>query len=96
MKGKKLADILCSFSFTDTNDMKKVKIKPGIRFHSSNKDNVEKDKADNKDHKVKNQTDREKQKAERKEAKIKKREAKKEQRAAKKAAKKNNSVKKEQ
>ena len=93
MKGKKLADILCSFSFTDTNDMKKVKIKPGIRFHSSNKDNVEKDKADNK---VKNQTDREKQKAERKEAKIKKREAKKEQRAAKKAAKKNNSVKKEQ
>ncbi len=32
MKGK-LADILCSFSFTNTDEMKKTKIKPGIRFH---------------------------------------------------------------
>ena len=29
----KLADILCSFSFTDTNEMKKMKIKPSLRFH---------------------------------------------------------------
>lgn len=29
----KLADILCSFSFTDTNEMKKMKNKPSLRFH---------------------------------------------------------------
>ena len=29
----KLADILCSFSFIDTNEMKKMKIKPSLRFH---------------------------------------------------------------
>ena len=26
-------DILCSFSFTDTDNMKKMKIKPGVKFH---------------------------------------------------------------
>lgn len=26
-------DILCSFSFTNTNELKKMKIKPGVKFH---------------------------------------------------------------
>ena len=32
VKGKRV-DVLCGFSFTNTNEMKKTKIKPGIRFH---------------------------------------------------------------
>ena len=32
MKGGRI-DLLCSFSFTNTNEMKKTKIKPGIKFH---------------------------------------------------------------
>ena len=32
VKGKRV-DVLCSFSFTNTNEMKKTKIKPGVRFH---------------------------------------------------------------
>lgn len=32
VKGKRM-DVLCGFSFTNTNEMKKTKIKPGIRFH---------------------------------------------------------------
>lgn len=32
MKGGRV-DLICSFSFTNTNEMKKTKIKPGIRFH---------------------------------------------------------------
>ncbi|MBQ7419677.1 MAG: AsmA family protein [Prevotella sp.] len=43
MKGK-LADILCSFSFTNTDEMRKTKIKPGIRFHLFEKKN-KKDKS---------------------------------------------------
>ena len=73
MKGK-LADLLCSFSFTDTNEMKKTKIKPGIRFHLFNHDNEKDD----------DKAEREKRKAERKEYKRQEREAKKQQRAAEK------------
>ena len=32
MKGKRM-DVLCGFSFTNTNEMSKTRIKPGIRFH---------------------------------------------------------------
>ena len=32
MKGGRI-DVLCGFSFTNTNEMRKTKIKPGIRFH---------------------------------------------------------------
>ena len=32
VRGKRV-DLLCSFSFTNTNEMKKTKIKPGIKFH---------------------------------------------------------------
>lgn len=76
MKGK-LADILCSFTFTDTDQMQKTKIKPGIRFHLFNRDNEnDPDKAD-----------REKHKQMRKEAKRLEREAEKKQKAAEKEKK---------
>lgn len=32
MKGSRI-DVLCGFSFTNTNEMRKTKIRPGIRFH---------------------------------------------------------------
>ncbi len=32
MKGSRV-DVLCSFSFTNTSEMHKMKVKPGIRFH---------------------------------------------------------------
>ena len=35
-KGKYI-DLLCSFSFTNTNEMKKTKIVPGIKFHKKRK-----------------------------------------------------------
>ena len=33
VRGKRL-DVLCSFSFTNTNEMQKMKIKPKLKFHS--------------------------------------------------------------
>ncbi len=42
MRGK-FVDVVCGFSFTNTDEMKKTKIKPGIRFHgASGKDDAEK------------------------------------------------------
>ena len=35
VRGKRV-DLLCSFSFTNTNEMQKTKIKPGIKFHGKN------------------------------------------------------------
>jgi len=32
IKGKRV-DVLCSFSFTNTDEMRKTKIKPGVKFH---------------------------------------------------------------
>ena len=41
--GKHL-DVLCSFSFTNTNEMEKTKIKPGLRFHKlSDEDRAKKE-----------------------------------------------------
>ncbi len=80
MKGK-LADILCSFSFTNTDEMKKTKIKPGIRFHLFDK------KSD--DEKTAQKAEKEKQKAEKaalKEQKKAEKAALKEQKKAEKAA----------
>lgn len=77
MKGA-LADILCSFSFTDTDEMKKTKIKPGIRFHLFNRDN-EKDT---------DKAERQKRKEERKAAEKKEKEARKLQEAKEKEARK--------
>ena len=43
IKGKRV-DVLCSFSFTNTDQMQKTKIKPGIRFHKmSDEDKAERD-----------------------------------------------------
>jgi hypothetical protein len=43
VKGKRV-DVLCGFSFTNTNEMKKTKIKPGIRFHKmSDKDKAKRE-----------------------------------------------------
>lgn len=73
----KRRDLYCSFSFTDTDDMRKMKIKsPGIKFHGlsdADKEAKEKEKA---------------QKAMEKEAKKAAKEAEKEAKAAEKAAKK--------
>lgn len=45
VKGKRV-DLLCSFSFTNTNEMQKTKIKPGIRFHGlSEEEKAAKEKA---------------------------------------------------
>jgi hypothetical protein len=35
-KGK-YVDLLCSFTFTNTNEMKKTKVVPGIKFHKKRK-----------------------------------------------------------
>ena len=44
VKGKRV-DVLCSFSFTNTDQMQKTKIKPGIRFHKmSDEDKAARDK----------------------------------------------------
>ena len=52
-KKSKLADIMCAFTFTDTNEMKKTKIKPGIHFNLFNnnkKDDSDKAKRKRKKH----------------------------------------------
>ena len=46
----KFVDILCSFSFTNTNEMQKMKIKPGIKFHKAS-DEAKAAKAERKEQK---------------------------------------------
>ena len=91
MKGK-LADILCAFSFTDTDQMQKTKIKPGIRFHLFNNDNDnDPDKADRERHKAMRKAAKEKEreaKKKQKELEKQKENAEKEKKAAAKAAEK--------
>jgi flagellar biosynthesis GTPase FlhF len=82
MKGK-LADILCSFSFTNTDEMKKTKIKPGIRFHLFDK-KTDEEKAAAKAEKEKRKAEKAKEKEQRKAEKT----AEKEKRKAEKAAEK--------
>lgn len=71
IKGKRV-DLLCSFTFTNTNEMKKTKIKPGIRFH----------KLSEEDRKLK-----EERKAEKRQAKALEAQAKAEEKAQRKATK---------
>ena len=93
MKGK-LADILCSFSFTNTDEMKKTKIKPGIRFHLFDKKSDEEkavQKAEKEKKKAEKAALKEQKKAEKaalKEQKKAEKAALKEQKKAEKAAKK--------
>ena len=78
VKGKRV-DLLCSFSFTNTNEMQKTKIKPGIKFHKlSDEDRAAKEA-------LKQQKAEEK--AAKKAAKAEAKAAKAEEKAARKAAK---------
>lgn len=90
MKGK-LADILCSFSFTSTDEMQKTKIKPGIRFHLFEKktdDDKAALKAQKKAEKEERKAQKKAEKEERKAQKKAEKEARKAEKASKKAAKK--------
>ena len=75
VKGSRV-DVLCSFSFTNTNEMRKTKIKPGLKFHKLSDEN----KAA--------RDERKQQKAEKRAAKAEERAAKKAQKAEEKAARK--------
>ena len=76
-------DLSCSFSFTDTNDMEKIHIKPGISLHRKNKD-------------VKNYAiEKEKKEQEKLEKKAKKEQEKKEEKEKKELEKKEKKEKKE-
>ena len=97
MKGSRV-DVLCGFSFTNTNEMRKTKIKPGIRFHKlSEEQKAEKEerkaakraeKEERKQQKAVEKEDRKQQKAEEKAAKKAEKAAKKAAKAEAKAAKK--------
>ncbi len=65
-KGKRM-DVTCSFSFTNTNEMKKTKIKPGIRFHKMT-DSAKVARAERKEIKRQEKEARKLKKAEEKEA----------------------------
>ena len=80
--GGKYIDLSCDFTFTDTDDMKKTKIKPKLSIHSG-KSKEERDKK--KEEKAKAKADKAVAKAQRKEEKAQ-RKAEKAQRKAEKAA----------
>jgi hypothetical protein len=78
VKGSRV-DVLCGFSFTNTNEMKKTKIKPGIRFHKmSDEDKAARDEK---------RARKAEEKAARKAAKAEEKAAKAAEKAARKAAK---------
>jgi hypothetical protein len=90
MKGGRV-DVLCGFSFTNTNEMRKTKIKPGIRFHKLSEER----KAEKKEQKAAKRAEKEVQKAakraekeEQKAVKRAEKEERKQQKAEEKAAKK--------
>jgi hypothetical protein len=90
MKGRRI-DLLCSFSFTNTNEMKKTKVKPGVKFHKlSEEDKAARD--ERKQQKAEEKALRKQQKAEekalRKEQKAEEKALRKQQKAEKRAAKK--------
>lgn len=77
MKGKHV-DVLCSFSFTNTSEMHKMKIKPGIKFHRlSDEDKAARDER---------RQQKKAEKAARREQKKAEKAARREQKAAEKAA----------
>ncbi len=82
VKGKHI-DLLCTFSFTNTNEMKKIKIKPGIKFHGMS----EEDKAQREEKKMEKAEAETQRKISEAEEKAAKRAAKIEEKAARKAAK---------
>ena len=82
MKGGRI-DVLCGFSFTNTNEMKKTKIKPGIRFHKLSEER----KAEKAEEKAAKKAAKEEQKATKRAEKEERKQQKAEEKAAKKAAK---------
>jgi len=80
------ATLSCAFSFTNTNEMQKTKIKPGIRFHLFDKKSDE-SKADKDKEKAARKAAKAEEKAARKAAKEKEKAAKEKEEAARKAAK---------
>ncbi len=75
-------DVVCSFSFTNTNEMKKMKVKPGVKWHKLS----EADKAEKEERKQLKKDLKEAKKALKAEQKAAKKAAKAEAKAAKKAA----------
>ena len=61
MKGK-LADVLCSFSFTNTDEMRKTKIKPGVRLNLFGKKDKGKKEEKKKEKKEKKEKEKKKDK----------------------------------
>ena len=82
MKGGRI-DVLCGFSFTNTNEMKKTKIKPGIRFHKLSEER----KAEKAEEKAAKKAAKDEQKATKRAEKEERKQQKAEEKAAKKAAK---------
>ena len=83
-KGKRM-DIGCTFSFTNTNEMQKTKIKPGIRFHKMT-DSAKAVRAEKREIKRKEKEARKQKMAEEKEAKRLQKAMEKEQKAIEKEA----------
>ena len=67
VKGKSV-DVLCTFSFTSTDSIQKMKIKPGIKFHKLTKSETD-TKAADKEKRKQEKAERKRQKAERKQQK---------------------------
>ena len=82
VKGKRV-DVLCGFSFTNTNEMKKTQIKPGIRFHKMS----DEDKAKRDEERATKAETKAAAKAQKAEEKAARKAAKAEEKAARKAAK---------
>ena len=82
VKGSRV-DVLCNFSFTNTNEMRKMKVVPGIRFHKLS----EEDKAAKEEKKAAKRAAKEERKQKKAEEKAIKKAAKAEEKAIKKAAK---------
>jgi hypothetical protein len=90
IKGKRL-DLLCSFIFTNTDSLKKMKIKPGLKFHKlSEKDKAEREelKQQKKEEKAQKKQQKKEEKALRRQEKAEERAEKKQRRAEEKALKK--------
>ena len=82
MKGGRI-DVLCGFSFTNTNEMRKTKIKPGIRFHKLSEER----KAEKAEQKAAKRAEKEEKKAAKRAEKEERKKQKAQDKAAKKAAK---------
>ena len=82
MKGGRV-DVLCGFSFTNTNEMRKTKIKPGLKFHKLSEER----KAEKAEKKAIKRAEKEERKQQKAEEEAAKKAAKAEEKAARKAAK---------